>query len=303
MDLSAAQPPLQRSRRRLALRAVAVLAGVWLALNVIVGYVSAHPGLTELIWDSPQDGAFAETVGGKLVETDTVRGRFVPASTEGAGSIVLVHGYNGSIDSEPLVELARQLRDRGYGILAIELGYRDGRHRYSGGHREANDISAAIDWLHRHQEPVTAVWGFSAGAHAALIAATQDPDVPAVVADSPFADAGAQIQRSAGDTTHLPASVFALMPTIVDMFSGDHPVSLLDLDWPGTPTLVIGGLHDDTVPPRDPNEIAEHTRGRLVSLPVDHTRGILTATDLYLQHALEFLDKLPPPGDRPRGPG
>ena len=76
-------------------------------------------------------------------------------------TIVVVHGYGDDRNSPPVIDATRWLHDAGYGVLAIDLGYLHGRHRYSAGNREAADISAAIDWLHQRGDTLAGVWGFS----------------------------------------------------------------------------------------------------------------------------------------------
>lgn len=276
-------------RRVLTVVAVAV-TGLWVGINVVSAYAAANPWLTAVVWRPPDhSGALAAAVPGADIDTAAVVGRHVPAAP-GRGTVVVVHGYDGDRDQPAVVTAARWLHDAGYGVLAIDLGYLDGRHRYSAGHREAADISAAIDWLDHHDETLAGVWGFSAGAHAALIATARDPRIPAVIADSAFVDGEAQIRRIAAATWKIPASGFLLVGTALDVFSGDAPTDLRSLTWPGTPTLVVHGEADEAVPFSNAAMARDHTGATLLALPnVGHVDAHTDAPDRYRTAALDLL--------------
>lgn len=203
---------------------------------------------------------------------------------------MVVHGYGDDLDAPGVVAAARWLHQAGYGVLAIDLGYLHGRHRYTAGHREASDVSAAVDWLEQRGEPIAGVWGFSAGAHAALIATSRDPRIPAVIADSAFVDGGTQIRRIAAATWHLPASAFPLTSPALDLFSGDAPTDVRSTPWPGTPALIVHGHADQAVPFANARRLRAYTGGQLLALPdVDHVDGYRAYPDRYREAALTLL--------------
>ncbi len=269
--------------------AVGLVAG-WLTANVVSAYAATNPWLTDLLWQPEHDpGALERAVPGLWVEEAGLRGHFVEPD-DGNGVVVVVHGFGDDHDAAPVVAAASWLHEAGYGVLALDLGYLHGDHRYTAGPREAQDILAGLDWLESHDLPVAGLWGFSAGAHAALHAASLDPRVPLVVADSAFVDGSTQIRRIAAQTWKLPASAFPLVPPGVRLFSGDRPVDLRDDPWPGTPVLVIRGTEDEAVPPSDARAICTHTDCTLLELAgVGHTKAYETAPDRYRKAALDFI--------------
>lgn len=279
-----------RARKRSKTLAIGLLAS-WLAVNVLSAYAAANPWVTELVWRPPdRTGALAAAVPGVEIDTARVVGWHLPPRND-LGTVVLVHGYGDDRNAPPAVTAAGWLHDAGYGVLAIDLGYLHGRHRYTAGHREAADISAAVDWLAERDEPTAGVWGFSAGAHAALVAASRDHRIPAVIADSAFVDGGTQIRRIAAATWKLPESSFLVTAAAVDVFSGDRPVDLRATPWSGTPTLIIHGEADDAVPYSNANTIRQHTDGTLIALPgVGHIEAHTAAAERYRTAVLALLN-------------
>jgi alpha/beta superfamily hydrolase len=259
-------------------------------MNLVSGYAAANPWLPALLWRAPDaSGTFAAALPAVPVSTAGVVGYYV-APAEARATVVVVHGYNSTPDDGPVVTVAQWLHASGYGVLALELGYLRGAHRYTAGHREAADIAVAIDWLTAQGDTLAGVWGFSAGAHASLIAATRDPRIPSVISDSAFASGADQIQRVASATWRIPEILFPLAGPAVRIFSGYAPRDVLAHPWADTPVLLVHGDQDDTVPLHDAQRLAEHTGGTLLVLPgVEHTQAHRDAAATYRHHALAFL--------------
>ena len=280
-------------RRRLARLGVGVGAA-WVVANVATGYAAANLWLTELVWRTPhRTGQLAAAIPGTPIRAANVAGHHVPPGHHGS-TVIVVHGYNGSRDSPPIIDVTRWLRETGYGVLAIDLGYRDGRHRYSAGHREAHDIRAAISWLTSQGEPLAGVWAFSAGAHAALVAAATGARIPWVIADGGFANAEAQARRTASASLKvLPPSALLLMAPMVHLFSGHRPVDLLAIPWSGVPVLIVHGEADQVVPIGNAHAIRDHTGGELLLLPkVGHTEAHRSATAAYRAASMSFIQRV-----------
>lgn len=278
---------------RLLARVGAAVLAAWLVVNGATSYAATNLWLTELFWRTPdRDGEFAAAIRGTAVRTSDVVGYHVPPGSRG-GTVIVVHGYNGSLDSPANIEIGRWLRDSGFGVLAINLGYLDGRHRYSAGRREAGDIRAAIDWLDRRDERLAGVWAFSAGAHAALIAAATDRRIPWLISDGGFASGEAQLRRTASANLKvLPPAGFPLMAVMVRAFSGDHPVDLLAQHWPGTPVLIVHGDADHVVPLGVAHSIRAHTGGELLLLRgVEHTQAYRMEPVKYQAASMAFIER------------
>lgn len=277
-------------RRALRILGSSIVVG-WLGANLLSAYAAANPWVTSLLWQPPdRTGALAAAVPGIPVDDPLVIGHYVTPGARRA-TMVVVHGYGDDRNSPPVVDATRWLHDAGYGVLAIDLGYLHGRHRYSAGNREAADVSAAIDWLNQRGDTLAGVWGFSAGAHAALIAAARDHRIPRVIADSAFVDGADQIRRTAAATWHIPAWCFALVPPAMNLFSGDQPIDLRTLPWPDTPALIIHGDRDQAVPLTNAYNIRDHTHGELLVIDgAGHTEADRVDPDQYRSRTINFLD-------------
>lgn len=268
---------------------VGLLAG-WFTANAVSAYAATNPWLTDLLWQPERDpGALERAAPGRWVEEPGLRGHYVEPD-DGKGVAVVIYGFGDDHDSAPVTAVAAWLHEEGYGVLALDLGHLHGDHRYTAGTREAQDILAGLDWLESRGLPVAGLWGFSAGAHAALHAASMDPRVPLVVADGAFVDGSTQIRRIAAQTWKLPAGAFPLVPLGVRLFSGDSPVDLRDNPWPGTPVLVIHGTDDEAVPLRDAQAICDHTDCTLLEFKgVGHNKAHEVAPDRYRRATLDFM--------------
>jgi len=122
-----------------------------------------------------------------------LRGWFIPVqrSDHLHPTVVLCHGW--SSNSSRLLPLAKSLHKAGFGVFLYDTrGH--GRSRSGGpvtGLSFAEDLTAAIDSLwHNHQvDPFRiAVIGHSVGAVGAILAASMDPRIRAVVSCAAFAD-------------------------------------------------------------------------------------------------------------------
>ena len=82
--------------------------------------------------------------------------------------------------------------DRRFSVLLFDLRARgeSGGNRSSKGDREQWDLLGAIDYVEARGIPVEHIGllGFSLGAGVAILAAAQEPRIPAIVSDSGFTD-------------------------------------------------------------------------------------------------------------------
>ncbi len=194
---------LCRSAGRAAILMAA--AGLWRASTVLLRRrvpdrpdpPSAHGLPCEPVEFTAQDGTL-------------LRGWWIAPPSADRGTIVIVHGHNGSMDGDTAT--AARLARAGWRVLMFDLRAhgRSGGHAVTFGAREYLDVLAALDWLQAAQG-VTGVGllGFSMGAGVALIAAALDGRVRAVVADGTIgriADAIAGLGRTKG----IPPALMAL---------------------------------------------------------------------------------------------
>jgi alpha-beta hydrolase superfamily lysophospholipase len=121
------------------------------------------------------------------------------------GTLILVHGSQ--MNKSGMAFVAGRLMPQGFNVLVLDLR----AHGQSGGtyttfgYKEALDVEAAIRWVRaRDSKGPIALVGYSSGAVAALFAASQSPEVTAVVADSAYANVADVLQREAHFLRHPP---------------------------------------------------------------------------------------------------
>ena len=200
-------------------RLVAVVAAVLISI-VPLWYALAPLGFGS--WHNPLDGSPRDH--GVAFETVTFQPRdqpidltawWIPASGTPKAALVMAHGGGGNrseLHTEWLA-LAAALSRSGYGVMAVDLR----NHGESGdtaggptfGPDEANDVSAAIDFLQARQAAGRfAAVGHSMGGQTALYAAARDPRIEAVVSDGTFTDVASITPTFAQAATGLPAAMF-----------------------------------------------------------------------------------------------
>ena len=123
-------------------------------------------------------------------------GAWTAHSVHGAPAVVLVHGFKTS--REEMLPWARFLHDGGLNVLLLDTRGcgKSGGSTIGLGATEPRDISLAVDVARSEfgTEKV-AVLGVSLGAGSVILAAAEDPDIRAVVADSAWTDQDFQLAR------------------------------------------------------------------------------------------------------------
>jgi len=169
------------------------------------------------------------------------------------------------------------------------------------GHYERDDVAAVVDELRRRQlVGRVALWGRSMGASTALLyAATRDPCVAAVVADSPYAslvqlcrelvakarapaaavaNAGGEAARVDLVTAAVTEAALGLVRASVrhraafDIYDVAPERHVANLRHSATPALFMHGALDDFVAPRHARQLhaAHGGDSALLLLPCDH---------------------------------
>jgi len=184
-------------------------------------------------------------------------GWWVPAS--GATmTVVLAHGYTANREEDwiPGFAVTDLLHEMGTNVLLFDFrgeGASKG-HLVTIGAKEQWDVVGAARKasLEAPGLPV-AVWGFSMGASAAILAAEDDPSIRAVVADSPYANLGPYLWKNLPEWTGLPAIPFnwiilTIMPELTgaDIGAAD-PISRVAA-LGKRPLLLVAGTKDKTIP-------------------------------------------------------
>ncbi len=121
-------------------------------------------------------------------------GWWIPGEA-GMPPILLCHDRNKSKRS--MLNLAIALREKGFGILTFDFrghGASEGN-RSSLGVLEKRDVTGALDWLARVEPRRVGVFGAGMGAHAAVLAAIDRPELRVLVLDGLYPDAAYPLSR------------------------------------------------------------------------------------------------------------
>lgn len=166
--------------------------------------------------------------------------------------LILVHGIGANRGD--LLEIARDLAARGYGLLLLDLrahGESEGQVSTLGV-SELHDVRAAVRYLRERPEvdpERIGIYGDSLGAAVAIMAAAELAELKAVVADSGFASVDWLVRHQFNAFVRLPAWLAPLVVGIGSWQAGVDaneiaPVRRIALISP-RPILLIHGERDD----------------------------------------------------------
>lgn len=318
--------------RWLAVLVLLLVVGV-VGVSVYVGWSLSHPEPRPVDRTPAELGLAFDTVEFPATDGVVLRGWFLPGAVPeaagegldnepaaetaaaadthpaggvapGAGTIIFAHGFrsNRLHPSVPTLELAHALVSEGFNVLMFDFR----NHGESGGnvttlgYHEVKDVLGAVQWL-RQERPAQAerigIIGFSMGAVTSIIAASQEPAIGAVVADSPFSDLRSYLQVNMPFWTGLPNvpftwTIIALLPPLIDLAVDQvSPVAVMP-DIP-QPILLIHTDGDTAVPVEESRRLAaagNPDRTELWIVPGDRHVGARSADPAaYDQRIIEFF--------------
>ncbi len=303
--------------RRIALLS-AVAAGAYVAVSA-----GMAAGMTRAVRIRPEDDpstvglAFSDVsfrsrdgeleLAGWLVHPQGERGALDPALSRW---IVMIHGF-GSNRANPAaggLGLARDLSDRGFGLLMFDLrGCGDsGGDSGSVGFYERLDLLGALDFLVACgvDRGRVGVHGSSLGAAIALMTCSNPGAAAAVVADSSFADLTVRVRESLAGS-RKPLYLFTpgmeLMARLmfgldIQEVSPARMVAATD-----TPVFIVHGEKDEMVPVRHARilgraigadaESPVSGRGVWIVPGAGHVQGYRTRRGEYVNRVAGFFDR------------
>ncbi|MQF65328.1 alpha/beta fold hydrolase [SAR202 cluster bacterium AC-409-J13_OGT_754m] len=123
-------------------------------------------------------------------------------------TIIFVHGHGGDRGVGSSLDIAAKLWDQGFNSLLFDLrgsGLSEGE-RVSGGYFEQDDLLGAYDYVLQTETSSgkIGILGFSAGAATAILGASKEPGIQAVVSDSTYADVSDLISQEVALATSMP---------------------------------------------------------------------------------------------------
>lgn len=243
-----------------------------------------------------------------------------PSGKKPLGTILLSHGV--FKNREQVLSRADFLVKAGYQALLFDHrgNGMSGDSPTSGGLMESKDYSAALQFLkdkHRVVKPLV-LFGFSMGAMSALRAAAVEPEVEAVVADSPLANIRSYVSRRTmgGSFTALPGFLSRCLKAYdslsgLSLTEGDLDLVPVVQSYHDLPVIYITGEGDDLAKSEEVRKLFEKTvstHRRLVYVPeAGHEETFAKFPIIYRKSVMEFLTDLrngfPKPKDFPESAG
>jgi pimeloyl-ACP methyl ester carboxylesterase len=194
-------PPFQKFCRAILYR-VAGIPAVLIAIAAVMVFNGTHPPIVAPTTDPRSLGVYHDPISflsddGTRLEAwlvPAVDAKRVVAEKESAlrkksPAVVLVHDYGAT--REQMLPLVRPLHDAGFVVLVLSLRGSDSRlpAGQTFGLTESDDVKAAVDVLRKRPSvnpEKIAIIGEGTGATAALLCASRDTGVAAVVLDNPL---------------------------------------------------------------------------------------------------------------------
>lgn len=174
-------------------------------------------------------------------------------------TIIFAHGYgrNRLQDDVPLLPLVQALVARDINVVMFDFrnsGESEG-HITSVGFYEVDDLLGAVDFVESRSDVnhrIT-VYGFSMGASTAILAATKEPRIAAVIGDAPFADLHTYLCDNLSVWSNLPKVPFNYtILSVIPMLTGLKTEEVSPLQemnkLGGRPLLLIHGEADVDIP-------------------------------------------------------
>jgi fermentation-respiration switch protein FrsA (DUF1100 family) len=271
----------------LAAVALALAVGVMrLAHDAAVGYV--HPSRTDSRAGTPGSlGVSYQDV--TLITVDGLRLAAWYTPSQNGALILAAHGYGGHRSAEMHALFARHQ----YGVVSWDFrahGESEGD-TVTFGYLERMDVEAALDMALALEAAHVGAWGASMGGASVIHAASQRPEIEAVVADSSFPALEDELTRAITVPAFRPlVRYFAERETGL---SGDQ---VRPVDWIGQiaprPVFLIQGTADAAIPPDSAQRLfdaAGEPKVLWLQPGAGHVGAYSAAREEYEQRVIEFF--------------
>lgn len=282
---------------KLILAFIIVVVMAWVGISGFLGYSMTKVERVPLDRTPAALGLKYQDVAFPAMDKNlTLRGWYLPAENS-ERVIIMVHGGEGH-RADPhvrMLDIASDLVKGGYNVLMFDLrghGQSDGN-RMSAGYYEKRDLIGAVDYIKGRNFEHIGVLGFSMGAATALMAAAENGDIDAVVADSSFADLKDMMEPEFSKRTNFPKfflpSLLLMVKIIYGVdFNAIKPVDMVSRIAP-RPVLFIHGEEDELVSVQHAfrlQKASQNPQNQLWIVPGAGHAGS------YAAHPKEYRDKI-----------
>jgi dipeptidyl aminopeptidase/acylaminoacyl peptidase len=164
--------------------------------------------------------------------------------------VIVLHGY--PYDKANVLGVTPFLH-RDYDLLLIDFRYfgKSEGQMTTLGHREWQDVLAAVEYAQRRGATSIGVWGFSLGGAVALLTLPHTDAVAAVAADSAFSDMGAMVMDYYRYLPLADRALAGITEVLSRVFLGVSPGDVSPeraVARSTTPILLIHSSSDSTIP-------------------------------------------------------
>ncbi|KQO18472.1 alpha/beta hydrolase [Paenibacillus sp. Leaf72] len=288
-----------------------VAALVFFISYKVVDTLLHHPRDTNVSYElNIEKTPFEEVEFPSLKNDNTIRGSFFPANNlSGEASnktIIVVHGYTSNrLVKGRTPKLVEHFVPKGYNVLAFDLSSQGNSNGdlITLGLNEKYDLLGAVSYLKSrdHTGDSIGVIGFSMGAATSLLAASESDDIKAVIADSPFRNAGLFLREGLPFFSGLPAFPFSYTSTWMANWAFNVDLdSISPMDavkkMQNKPVMLIHGTGDQQISYKNTEVIFESLKNNPsaeVWYPqnTEHIDAINHYPTEYFQRVDRFMDE------------
>ena len=253
------------------------MKGLWIVPALAAGFVALNSVIRRgLAAERIVECGAPANVSWRAVDVPTANGKclfgwFIPAGNV-APALVVMHGWSGN--AEMMLPLVEPLHAAGYALLLLDARChgRSDEDSFASLPRFAEDIEAGVRWLAGQAEAdarALGVIGHSVGAGAALLAASRQPAIRAVVSLAAFAHPASMMRRWLA-SKHIPfwplgAYILAYVQRVIG-YRFEDIAPCRTIARVACPVLIVHGLEDRTVPVEEARQIHAARAGEAVEL-------------------------------------
>ncbi|MCP8616247.1 alpha/beta hydrolase [Salirhabdus salicampi] len=278
-----------------------LLAPLWIAIGIIVGWRLCHPrryqvkGTPKKYNMNYHDVSFMSND-----QSTTLKGWYIKSDAPKA-TIIFSHGYLGNRTKYPnrSLDLAKFYRNNGFDILMFDYrncGASEGNKSTVGIH-EQDDLIGAIDFVKEHNPHTNIVLiGWSTGGSSAIMAA-KERNVDVIITDSAFHNLEDYLIENLTKWTKLPSFINPfIMLTFPLVCNGLHPrmsKPIHALKHIDCPIFFIHSEKDSTIPHNCTMKMFDKYNGikkLWITRKGDHVKNHLSNRE-YCKTTLSFINK------------
>ncbi|MFZ5988620.1 MAG: alpha/beta hydrolase [Bacillota bacterium] len=219
-------------------------------------------------------------------------------------TVILAHGYrkNRLQFGERTIDLIKSLLNEGYNVLTFDFrnsGESEGKVT-SVGLYEKDDLLGAVQYIKSKGSEQIVLMGFSMGAASSILAASENKDIDAVIADSSFSDLTRYLSENLNVWSDLPKVPFNETTLIaMKIMTGVDtskvcPEKVIHKISP-RPVLLIHSKDDKTIPVKNSRLLSKLSDGSVElweTSGVGHVGSYEGYTEEYTKRVISFLHNI-----------